>query len=97
MQGPIYKFFRIRMTEAYYVLSQAEKDAMLARLDELRQQHGVKSIVNCNTSWHDERWVYFGLEEFPDMQVVANYNTALQAMELFRYIDSETMLGTAAT
>lgn len=37
-----------------------------------------------------------GLEEFPDMQAVANYNAALLALGLFRYVDSETMLGTAA-
>ena len=39
----------------------------------------------------------FGLEEFPDMQTVVNYNAALLALDLFRYVESETMLGTAAT
>jgi hypothetical protein len=96
MQGPIYKFYRLRTTEAFYGLTQAEKDAILAKLGELQAQHGVKTIVTCNTAWNNERWQSFGLEEFPDMQTVANYNAALLAMDLFRYVDSETMLGTAA-
>ena len=97
MQGPIYKFYRLRATEAFYALTQAERDALLAKIGELQVQHGVKTIVTCNSSWHDERWMNFGLEEFPDMQTVVNYTAALLDLGLFRYVDSETMLGTAAT
>ncbi len=95
MQGPIYKFYRLRPTEAFYALSQAERDALLTKLGELRTQQGVKAIVDCNSAWHDERWSSFGLEEFPDMQAVANHTAPLLALDLFRYIESETMLGTA--
>jgi hypothetical protein len=96
MQGPIYKFYRLRPTAALYALTQAERDAILAKIGELQAQHGVKTIVTCDTSWNDERWMNFGLEEFPDMQTVVNYNAALVALGLFRYVESETMLGTAA-
>lgn len=96
MQGPIYKFHRLRVTEAFYALTQDERDALLAKIGELQVQHGVKTIATCDSSWHDERWMRFGLEEFPDMQTVVTYNAALLALGLFRYVDGETMLGTAA-
>lgn len=78
------------------MLTQAERDALLAKIGELRAQHGIKPIVTCNSAWNDERWASFGLEEFPDMQTVVDYTAALTALNLFRYVDSETMLGTAA-
>ena len=96
MQGPIYKFYRLRPTEAFYALTQAERDALLAKVRELQVQHGVKTIVTCNSAWNDERWMNFGLEEFPDMQTVVDYTAALNALNLLRYVDSETMLGTTA-
>jgi hypothetical protein len=94
MQGPIYKFYRLRTTEAFYALSQAEKDALLEKLNDLRTQHGGKRIVHCSSAWSNERWRAFGLEEFPDMQAVANHTVALLALDMFRCVESETMLGT---
>ena len=95
MNGPIYKFFRVRWTAAWYQLGQAEQEAMLEKIGDLGKQFGVKPMLVCNSSWSNEGWSGFGVEEYPDMESVYNYNAALQAANWFAYMDCETMLGTA--
>ena len=97
MEGPIYKFYRFRLTEAYYQLSQSERDNLEAKAEEFAKQFGIKQIIFCNSSWSNERWSAFGLEEFPDMATVQRHNAALLEADWFRYIETETMLGTAWT
>ena len=45
MQGPIYKFYRLRPTEAFYALTQAERDALLAKIGELQVWDVVNSTL----------------------------------------------------
>ena len=70
---------------------------LLQSLAKLRfvQQFGIKQTVLCNTAWSNERWLVFGVEEFPDMDSVQKHNAAQHELDWFRYVDSETMLGTA--
>lgn len=93
--GPIYKFFRVRMTEAFYQLSPAERQAMLEKIEEIGNQGGVKRVILCQSSWSNEQWDVFGVEEFADIEAVQQHQTALGAVDWLRYIESETMLGTA--
>jgi hypothetical protein len=95
MQGPIYKFYRARWTEAYYQLSQTERDALFAKHDALTKQVGVKQIAFCNCMWNDERWSAFGVEEFADLEAVQKFAAGLMEIDWLRYLESETMLGTA--
>jgi hypothetical protein len=97
MDGPIYVFFRGRFTEAWYQLSQTEKDNLLAKIDAQGKPFGLKRVLMCNSRWSNERWQVFGVEEFPDIATYQKYNIALEEADWFRYIDSETMLGTAMT
>ena len=55
MDGPIYVFFRARLTEAWYQLSQTEREDLLAKIVELGMPFGLKRIVNCNSRWSNER------------------------------------------
>ena len=95
MNGPIYKFYRMRWTAEWYALSKTEQDALLAKNNGLATQFGVKTLLFCNSSWSNERWLGSGVEEYPDMGSVQKYNAALQEIEWFRYAEGETMLGTA--
>lgn len=95
MQGPIYKFFRARWSEAYYQLSSAEREALMAKSEATIAELGIKRILLCDTSWHGEEWMVFGVEEFPDMEAHRKHTAALNAIDWFRYLHSETMLGTA--
>lgn len=96
MAGPIYKMFYLRMKEAWFQLSQEERDALFARIDEAMKSVGGKSMLTCESSWNSEKWWYWGVEEFPSMEAVQEYAHLLAEMEWFRYCDSESLLGTKA-
>ena len=94
MAGPIYKMFYLRMKEAWFQLSQEERDALFARIDEAMKSVGGKSMLTCESSWNSEKWWYWGVEEFPSMEAVQEYARLLAEVEWFRYCDSESLLGT---
>ena len=95
MDGPIYVFFRFRWTAAWYQLSPTEQDALQAKIGDLGPRFGSTTFLIYKSSWSNERWFAFGVQEFPDVQSVQKYSAALEELGWLRYIDSETMLGTA--
>jgi len=94
MEGPVYKFFRIRMTEAWYQLSEEERNGILAQEAEIRAKLGVTNLAWCNSGWNNERWELFGIHEYPDMDTMRKHYDGMVSKGMFRYMDSETMLGT---
>lgn len=94
MAGPIYKFFRGRVLEAWYQLSQEEQGRLLAKLNEALEQAGGKRIIMGDIQWNSEQWMWAGVETFPDLEAVQKYTELLNQLNLFRYIHSESMLGT---
>ena len=58
---------------------------------------GGKELVVCSAAWSNERWPLFGLEEFPDLEAVQRHTQMLMDLNLARYIDSRTTLGTQFT
>ena len=94
MNVPVFVFFRMRQTEAWYQLSKAEQDTLSANVENTMIRFGGKMTLLCHSSWSDERWEAFGVVEFPDVESVRQHNIALHELNWFRYIDSETMLGT---
>ena len=94
MAQPIYKMWRVGVKEAWYQLSKEEQDALFAKVNEAMKSVGGKSMVFCNSSWHSEQWLYFGLEEFPSIEAVQEYNRCLLELDWFRYCDSDIILGT---
>ncbi len=95
MAGPIYKMFRADGKEAWYQLSKEEQDAMFARVDEARKSVGAKVIIYCNSAWNSEKWLFWGVEEFPSMEAVQEFAQCLVDLNWFRYVDSDILLGTA--
>jgi hypothetical protein len=94
MAGPIYKLFLFRNTEAYYQLPEEERNTALAKLDAAFQKVGGKRLIMCDSSWSSEQWPVFGVEEFPNIEAVQEYAVALQELNLARYLESMTVLGT---
>ena len=94
MTGPIYKMFHARWTEAWYQLSQEQRDTIFQQMTETTEKLGIKSTVVCDSSWNSDRWLFWGVEEYPDMAAVQEYTKCLVELNWFRYVDSETLLGT---
>jgi hypothetical protein len=94
MDGPIFKFWRVQWTEAGYQLGPDGQNALLAKEAELRERLGVKNVVLCNSGWNDERWGAFGVHEYANMDCVLQHYAGMMEIGLFRYMVSESMLGT---
>lgn len=94
MSKPIYKLFMFRPSEAGYQLPQEERDKLWAKHEELVKKLGIKIIITCDSSWASEQFLYWGVEEFPDMDAVMEFHAGLTTIGWFRYFESATLLGT---
>jgi hypothetical protein len=94
MAGPIYKFFMARFSEAWYRLSKEEQKSFVAKLDEALEKAGGKRLIICDTNWSSDQWLFAGMEEFPNIEAVQNYMAAVSELNLFRYDESISVLGT---
>jgi hypothetical protein len=90
----IYKSWMVRTREAWYQLSQEEQESLLKKVDEARTQAGGKLMIACQSGWSNEKWHFFGIDEYPNIEAVQMHRELLDAVDLSRYLDSETMLGT---
>ena len=94
MSQPIYKMFMFRNTEAYYQASEEERNEVLGKLDAAFQKVGGKRLVWCNSYWATDQWQVFGIEVFPDIEAVQQYAQAMNELNMPRYVDSISILGT---
>jgi hypothetical protein len=94
MSGPVYKLFLFRNTEAYYQASEEERNEFLSKLGAAFEKAGGKRLVTCNSNWSSEQWPVFGVEIFPDIEAVQQYSDALLELNMPRYVESMSVLGT---
>ena len=94
MAQPIYKSFFVKFKEPWFQLSQAEQNALLAKVAGTLDTVGGKSQAVCNCTWSNEAWHAFGLEIYPSVEAVQEHDKLLQELNWFRYVESMTALGT---
>jgi hypothetical protein len=91
--GKIYQLFLFwGNTEAHYLLSQAEKDALWAKL--LEVGGSAKMIVWARSYWASEEYQAFGIKMFSDIAAVQHDMANQQQIDWPRYVKSRTLLGT---
>ena len=95
MAGPIYHMFRARWKEAWFQLSKEERDTIFDKIGEALNKVGGKPVIICDSSWDSEQWWFWGVEEYPSIEAVQEHARLLNEVEWLRYVDSETLLGTA--
>ena len=93
MAGPIYKLYMTKPTEAWYKLSEEERNDLYAKSRKALQEVGGKTIVQCTPAWSTEEWALFGVEEFPDVEAAQKHTEALYAIDWPRYLQGKSMLG----
>jgi hypothetical protein len=94
MAQPVYKLWQGRFTEAWHQLPQEEQRRMLNQVTEALNTAGGKELVVCSAAWSNERWPFFGVEEFPDLDALQRHEQILTDLNWARYIESRTTLGT---
>ena len=93
MAQPIYKVWTAKYTEAWYQLSDAEKKAHDASLDEAMKQVGCELVMMISL-WSTEDWQACGIEKFPSIEAVQQYSELLTKMGHYRYFEAKVYLGT---
>ena len=94
MAQPIYKLWQARFNEAWHQLSEQEQQRILGLVSEALNTAGGKALVICDAAWSNERWPFFGVEEFPDLEAVQRHEQILTDINWARYIASRSTLGT---
>lgn len=94
MAGPVYKLYMGRPTEAWHQLTPDEQAQLLVRVDGALAEAGGERLVACDAAWASERWRYWGVERFPDVEAAQRHAELLDALHWLRYVDSVTVLGT---
>ena len=94
MAKPIYKFFMVRFLEAWYQLSEEERNSRLAKLNEALEKVGGKRPIICDSSWSSDQWSIAGVEEFPNIEAVQSFTATLTELDWSRYVESISVLGT---
>jgi hypothetical protein len=97
MAQPVYKLWQGRFTEAWHRLPPDEQQRLLGLVQQALDTAGGKELVLCNAAWSNERWPFFGLEEFPDLEAVQRHEQILIDLNWARYMESRTALGTQFT
>ena len=67
---------------------------MLGLVPEALNKAGGKELIICSAAWSNERWPFFGVEEFPDLEAVQRHEDILTDLNWARYMESRTTLGT---
>ena len=84
----------VKPTEAWYQLSSEEQASILQKDRESVEKAGGKTIVSADCSWSSEEYLFFGVEEYPDIEAEQKHVKDLNDMNFFRYLDSKVILGT---
>ena len=98
MSQKIYKLCLIRgYTEAYYRLSQEEKDKLFEKVGQAIEKAGAKMATPYyNSRWSNDKYMTFFTMEYPNIEAAMADTEGVEKAELFRYLISETILATEA-
>jgi hypothetical protein len=95
MSQKIYKLALIRgYTEAYYQLSEEEKQSLWAEVGKAIEKAGAKMATpyySCR--WSNDKYQTFFMIEYPDVESAIMDTAGVEKAGLFRYMVSETILG----
>lgn len=95
MAAKIYKLYLIkRYTEAYYQMAPEEWARYWKRIEQNEFSNGAQLLLSCTSRWSDEAFAGWGLIEYPDLQAVIKTTALNEAEGLFRYMETQTFLGT---
>ena len=91
---PIIKLYITSPKEAYYRLSEEELKEASEEAAKNLEEVGGKILVFCDCYWSNEKWVWFGVEEFPDIDALQKREKYKEEHEWLKYVEERCYLGT---
>jgi hypothetical protein len=94
MPQKIYKLCLIRgYKEAWYHLSEAEKQSLWDRVMKNLERLGVKSGPSYSCRWSNDQYSSWFTMEYPSVEAAIADTAVAEAADLWRYLISETIMG----
>lgn len=93
MFNPIYKLSFYRRTDRAFTLSLEEQHALLAKREAAGQAVDRKQLLTASMGWSNECFEYFGVELFPHLDALREYNARLDALGWYDLVSGQTYLG----
>ena len=93
MSTPIQMLYLIKRKEAWYQLSDQEKNKLTKQTLEVTVRAGGRRILICDATWAAGECEFFEVAEFPEMAAVQKRIELYEQIDLFRYYEISTVLG----
>ena len=94
MAGPICKVWLAKPGEAFYALSDAERDAAFAQDQAAVQATGGRTVLACDSAWSNEHWPNWGVEWYPSLDAHVQFVESQKQVNWWQYMGrSRAMLG----
>jgi hypothetical protein len=94
MTGPIFSLWMMRYTQAWYALAPDAREKLMEQVMQALTDTGGEFLFAYQTIWSNERWQWFGVERYPDLEAVNQHAMKLYAIDWYNYVDSQVFLGT---
>ena len=92
MAEPIFGIHMYKRKEAWYQLSEEEKKDFLSKASQLPTKAGAKSVLNMCKAITGE-WEYFGVYEYPDIEIREKLADLFEEMQASRYFETTLVIG----
>lgn len=93
MSTPIHMLYLINRKEAWYQLSDRERNRVSAQTVDATTRAGGKRLLLCDATWSSGSYEFFELTEFPEISAVQKRIELYEEVDLFRYYEIATILG----
>ena len=93
MAGPVYTLGMGKFTEAYYQLSEEERESFFAKVRAFAEQDGQERIFTGVATIPGD-WDFFGVEEYPDLEALHKHQQHMIELGLPRYLKSMNIVAT---
>jgi len=92
---PIIRLFFAKMKDTFIALPEEEKIAFMRKDRENLDELGMKAVTMIDCSWSNEEWDYIGVEQWPSLEAIEmREQFENDELEVFKYVESKTYLGT---
>jgi hypothetical protein len=95
MSNFIYVMWRTAPQPNAYELSEEELHAAIRKQEESLASVGGETVIQLDTRWSNEKWQSAGVVKYPTLEALQKHTKNLEALAWFRYLKTETLLGSA--
>lgn len=90
---PVYKLYIVKLNIEATKVPKELAIEMGQKHDEYMAQVGGRTLIDADMSWSNEEYDAFGIQEFPNLEALMQFNDCLKQLHWFDYITSKTHLG----